>query len=116
MEYKLIISPGAKEQIESCVDYIVNKLMNLDAATHLSEEIIEAYDRMRENPYQFQLDPKDFLAGLGYRRVHLSHMSYHFEIKVEDKSVYVDGFFHDLESYPDKLVFQINRIDDDEEE
>ena len=116
MEYKLIISPKARNQIDSCVDYIVNQLMNSDAAIHLSEEIIEAYDRISENPYQFQLSPNSFLAELGYRRVHLSHMSYHFEIKVEEKCVDVDGFFHDLESYPDKLVFQIKRIDDEEEE
>lgn len=116
-EYELVFSSSIDNMVDSCMDYLINDIKNPDAASHLADEITEIYDRMEYDPYQFPRDRNSVLFMLGYRRVHLSSMRYHFEIRIVDHVVYVDGFFHDLEDYAEKMKmeFKISKIDEEEE-
>ncbi len=50
MAYKLIITDRADELIDNLVGYIINKLQNKEAASHLLDELDDIYARLTDNP------------------------------------------------------------------
>lgn len=103
MVYKLIITEQADELIDKLVGYIINKLKNKEAASHLLNELEDIYVRLEDNPYQFPESSDDYLYSAGYREAHFSEMSYKAIFRIEENKVYIVGLFHDLEAYEKKL-------------
>lgn len=103
MGYKLIITEKAEELLTKCIDYLVYRLKNREAALHLLDNIQEIYDRLEENPRQFPECMDEYLSYLGYREAVLPDMRYVVIYKIEDHSVYILGVFHELEQYRNKL-------------
>lgn len=65
MAYKLIITDRADELIDKLVGYIINKLQNKEAASHLLDELDDIYSRLADNPYQFPESKDDYLYSNG---------------------------------------------------
>ena len=66
--------------------------------------ISEIYDRLEENPFQFSDSKDDNLKNKGYKEALISDMQYKIVFRIEDKTVYVVGMFHDLENHPPKVI------------
>ncbi len=103
MGYNLIIAEKANEHIDSLAGYLLGKLKNPQAAGNFLNEIDGIYDRLEDNPYQFPISPDKYLSFQEYREAHFQKMSYKIVFRIEDKSVYVVGVFHDLEDYSKKI-------------
>lgn len=103
MTYKLIITERADELTDKLVGYIINKLKNKEAASHLLDELDEIYIRLSDNPYQFPESSDEYLYSKGYREAHFSEMSYKVVFRIEENKVYIVGIFHDLEEYEKKI-------------
>jgi len=104
MAYNLVITDRADELIDSCVNYIINKLKKSPAAQRLLDGISGIYDRLEENPYQFSDSKDDYLRRRGYKEALISDMQYKIVFRIEESTVYVVGLFHDLEDYPSKVM------------
>ena len=92
--------------IDSRIDYLLTKFKNKQAAGHLANEIDEILDRLEDNPLQFHEETDDYLRNLGYRRANLPTMDYHFEFRIKEDTVSVEGFFHSRENYPFKMIIR----------
>jgi len=103
MAYKLIITERADELIEKLFLYLMQKIKNPDAAVHFLDELDKVYSRLEENPFQFHESPDDYLKSREYREAHFTGMQYHLVFRVEEKSVFIVGVFHDLENYAEKM-------------
>ncbi len=103
MAYKLIITERADDLIDKLVVYIINKLKNKEAASHLLDELDDIYSRLAENPYQFPESKDDYLNSRGYREAHFSEMSYKAVFRIDENKVYIVGIFHDMEEYEKKI-------------
>ena len=103
MAYSIIITERADELIDSCTNYILFKLKNPKAATHLLDGIDSLYDRLEENPYQFADSRDPFLHSRGYKEALVPEVKYKMIFRIEEKTVYVVGLFHDLEDYASKV-------------
>lgn len=104
MDYKLIITEHAEEVLDGLIYYLINRLKNESAATHLFDSIEKIYDRLEENPYQFPECRDQYLKRMGYREAVVTDMSYLVIFRIEKCHVYVVGIFHGLENYQDKLT------------
>ncbi|MBQ7464792.1 MAG: type II toxin-antitoxin system RelE/ParE family toxin [Lachnospiraceae bacterium] len=103
MAYKLIITDHADELIDSRIYYIINKLKNPPAAQHLLDGIDEIYTRLEDNPDQFPDSMDSFLRSRGFKEALIHDMNYKLVFRVEGRSVYIEGLFHDLENHASKL-------------
>lgn len=103
MAYNLIITDRADELMDASVFYVINKLKNSQAAEHLLDGISDVYDRLEDNPYQFMDSKDDYLKRMGYKEALILDMKYKIIFRIENKTVYVVGLFHDLEDYPSKV-------------
>ena len=91
MTYKIVVSQRANEQMEEIIAYIMQKLQNRQAAKAVYDDIMNAYDKL------------EYLAVKGYRRLALEHHNYILLYQVDGNMVYVNGIFHMLEDYQEKI-------------
>lgn len=103
MAYNLIITERADELLDSCVNYMIYKLKNRQAAKHFLDEIEKIYTRLEDNPFQFSDSKDSYLKSKGYKEAIIPEMDYKLIFRIEEKSVYVVGIFHDLEEYGSKV-------------
>ena len=103
MDYNLFISERADQLFENCLRYLIYKLKNEQAAVHFLNETEKIYDRLRRNPYQFPQSRDLYLQRQGYREAVYGEMDYLIIFRIEDRTVYVLGVFHQLEEYRKKL-------------
>lgn len=103
MNYKLIVTERAVELMDERIYYLLYKLKNKQAARHLLDGIEKLYDRLEENPFQFSECRDMYLKRMEYREAIVTDMNYLIIFRVEEKTVYVLGIFHDSENYRGKL-------------
>lgn len=104
MVYNLILTDRADELIVERVNYLIKKLKNPQAATHLLDGISGIYDRLEDNPYQFPDSKDSYLLRRGYKEAYIPDMDYKVVFRIYDKDVYIVGLFHDLENYVPKVT------------
>ena len=103
MDYDLIISDRADQLLENCLCYLLYKLKSEQAAGHFLNETEKIYERLRRNPYQFPQSRDLYLQKQGYREAVYHDMDYLIVFRIENRTVYVLGLFHQLEEYRMKL-------------
>lgn len=103
MLYKLIITERAEELLENLVYYLLYRIKNQQAASHLLDRVERIYDRLEDNPYQFPFCRDEYLASKEYREVVLPDMNYVIIFRIAENEVYVLGVFHELEQYRNKI-------------
>lgn len=105
MKYKLTITERAEELLDHILYYIFNQLKNPQAAGNLIAEIEHVYGNLEYNPKMYAYSDDTFLKSREYRKAVVPHYDYViiFRIDEETTSVYIVGFFHDLELYKNKL-------------
>lgn len=103
MRYRLIVPAYVETQIDACIAYIVQTLHNPDAARNVLDELVETYERLSCLPEAAPLCRDAYLRAKNYRIITLPHHHYLLIYRMEERIVYVVGFFHMRENYRDKL-------------
>lgn len=103
MHYDLIITNRAEELIDEHLNYLIYRLKNNQAAKHLLDGMERLYDRLEDNPFQFADCRDSFLKSKGYKEALIADMEYILIFLIKDNTVYIAGFFHQLENYKTKL-------------
>ena len=103
MAYNLIVTDEMDKLLENCVNYILRKFKNEQAASHLLDEVEKIYDEIEDNPGIYPVSADPFLAALTYHEAVLRDMNYKIIYKYDDETVYILGIYHDLENYVDKI-------------
>lgn len=103
MIYSLIITEHADELLDNILQYLICRLCNKQAATHLLDELAHIYDRLQTNPLQFPLSKDPYLAHKGYHEAIVSQMNYLLVFSLTDQVVNIVGIFHQSENYQGKL-------------
>ena len=103
MAYKLIVTEEMEKLLDNCVNYILRKFKNEQAASHLLDEVERIYKDLENNPAIFSISEDPFLAALTYHEAVLHGMNYKIIFKITDDTVYILGIYHDLENYVEKI-------------
>ena len=103
MAYKLVITRRAEEDLDDIIGYIVLELCNPDAAAHLADEVGKRYDLLENNPHIYAECSQPILRASHYRKAVIGGYLLIYRIDENQKTVYVERFFSDLEDYADKL-------------
>ena len=103
MPYRLIVPVYVDEQIDACIAYIAQTLCNPNAARSVLDDLAAVYERLEQLPKAFPLCRDTCLRAKEYRKVTLPHHNYLLIYRIEERIVYIVGFFHVRENYRNKL-------------
>ncbi len=103
MDYKLIITKTAEDQIDNIVGYVAKVLNNVTAAKSILSDIELAYTKLENSAEIFPYCNDSYLEGRGYRKINLKRHDYVIIYRVEETRVYILGVFHMKENYGSKI-------------
>ena len=103
MTYKLIASLRYQQQLDALLGYVAKHLHNKTAAKSIYKDVLDAYGLLKEFPAAMELCRDEFLALKSYRKLVLKHHDYVILFRIENDKVLLDGIFHGLEQYIDKV-------------
>lgn len=103
MGYKLLVTQKAEQDVDSILSYIMNELGNPAAAVKLMTDIEERYDRLEEQPKMYAECTQPLPRARHYRKCVIGGYVMIYRVDEDEKTVYIERFFSDLEDYAEKL-------------
>lgn len=104
MDYRVIITEDAEEDMEGFVYYLLFEKKNDQAASDLIDDFEDTIITLTHAAESFKVCENQHLMKLGYRRINLKSHRYFMLYRVEDDTVYVDNVFHELQDFENKMI------------
>ncbi len=92
--YNLAFSKILDDDIDSCYNYIKDKLEAPIAAEKLMKELYEKINQIKENPYSRPLVHDKLLASLGIRSIKVKNYLLFFNVEEENNNINVITFMY----------------------
>lgn len=110
MAYKVVVTNDAKENMQEYIEYILYEKKNHQVAGSLLDDFEYTKDILAEVAGSLKLCDNEKLRSLGYRRIGFKFHRYFMLYRVEDTTVYIDGIFHELQDFENKINWGIINI------
>lgn len=104
MDYKIVVTEDAEEDLDRYVTYLLFVKRSEQAAKSLLDDFAETKMSLARAAGSLKLCENPRLNELGYRRINfLSHR--HFMLyRIENHVVFIDNIFHELQDYENKMI------------
>lgn len=99
MNYKVILSNFAKEQLDNILFYIYMTLGNEPAAKSVLQDAEKTIQKLAQVGGSLKLCEEPALAQYGYRKIHFASHRYIMLYTVNKKEIHIDRIYHELEDY-----------------
>ncbi|MCM1264510.1 MAG: type II toxin-antitoxin system RelE/ParE family toxin [Butyrivibrio sp.] len=99
MEYKVILSDIAKQQLDNILFYICITLCNETAAHNVLQDAENTIQKLAQSGSSLKICDEPELAKYGYRKIHFSSHRYIMLYIVMGKEIRIDRIYHELEDY-----------------
>ena len=103
MDYKIVMSKGAEEDIDRFVTYLLFEKKSEQAARNLINDFEATKINLTNVAESLKLCDNPKLRELGYHRINFLSHRYFILYRIENDTVYVDNIFHELQDYENKL-------------
>ena len=103
MDYKIVMSKGAEEDIDRFVTYLLFEKKSEQAARNLINDFEATKINLTNVAESLKLCDNPKLRELEYHRINFLSHRYFMLYRIENDTVYVDNIFHELQDYENKL-------------
>ena len=103
MEYKVVITLDAEEDLDRFIRYLLFAKRNPQAATNVLNDFDETQQNLASIAGNLQPCDNPHLHALGYRKFHFQRHRYFMLYRIVDNLAIVDNIFHDLQDYENKI-------------
>lgn len=103
MEYRVVVTKEAEEDLDKFINYLLYEKKSLQAAKNVLDDFEETIKCLKFAAGSIKLCENPKLRELGYHRINfLSHRYFMMYRIVEDTAI-VDNIFHELQDYEAKI-------------
>ncbi|MGN1143115.1 MAG: type II toxin-antitoxin system RelE/ParE family toxin [Anaerovoracaceae bacterium] len=104
MDYNVIMTERAKEQLDAITHYILYQFKSRQAAENVLNDVEKTINKLEYAAGSLPICQDIYLAGKGYHKIPLEKHNYVMLYRIEDeKDVIISGIFHMMEEYQTKL-------------
>ena len=104
MDYKVVITSDAEEDLDKFISYLLFEKRNPQAAANVLNDFEETKLSLSRSAGSLKLCDNPRLQALGYRKIHFLSHRYFMLYRIENNFVIVDGIFHELQDYENKII------------
>ena len=112
MDYKVVVTAEAEEDLNQFIQYLLFAKKNKQAAKNTMANagvpIIPGFeDTIKKLKYvasSLNVCDNPRLQSLGYRRINFQQHRYFMLYRIENDVVYVDDIFHELQDYENRMI------------
>ena len=104
MDYKVVITSDAEEDLEAFIVYILFEKKNEQAAQSVLDDFEATVDNLARVAGSLKLCENPKLKKYGYRRINFLSHNYFMMYRLEGNVAVVENIFHDLQDYENKMM------------
>ena len=103
MDYKIIVTKSAEEDLERFIQYLVYEKGSHQAARNLLDDFSDTQYQLSISAGSLQLCENPRLRVLGYRRIRFIRHRYYMLYRIVGDTVIIEKIFHQLQDYENKI-------------
>ncbi len=103
MDYKVIVTRDAQEDLERFIKYLIIEKESTQAAENILNDYDATIESLKHVAGSLKLCDNPRLRQLGYRRINFLNHRYFMLYRIVDNLVFVDNIFHELQDYENKM-------------
>lgn len=103
MDYKVVVTRDAEEDLEHFIKYLIIEKGNIQAAENVLNDYDATIESLKYVAGSLKLCDNPRLRQLEYRRVNFLNHRYFMLYRIVDNVVFVDNIFHELQDYENKM-------------
>ena len=104
MDYKVVVTAEAEEDLNQFVQYLLFAKKNKQAAKNVLDDFKDTIKKLKNVASSLKVCDNPHLQSLGYRRINFQQHRYFMLYRIENDVVYVDGIFHELQDYENRMI------------
>ena len=97
--FEIILSPKALSQLSRYIDYIHYTLLNPIAAENVWRDAVATQKQLETAAGSLRLCEHPALQRLGYRAIRFKKHRYVMLYRIEGRTAYIDGIYHQMQDY-----------------
>ena len=103
MDYKVVVTQDAEEDLERFIKYLIIEKESMQAAENVLNDYDATIESLKHVAGSLKLCDHPRLRQLEYRRINFLNHRYFMLYRVVDNKVFVDNVFHVLQDYENKM-------------
>ena len=103
MDYKVVITSDAQEDLEQFIKYLILEKESMQAVENVLNDYDATIESLKYVAGSLKLCDNPRLRQLGYRRINFLNHRYFMLYRIVDDVVVVDNIFHELQDYENKM-------------
>ena len=103
MDYRVVVTKDAEEDLERFIQYLVFEKENMQAAKNVLNDYDATIESLKHVAGSLKLCDNPRLCRLEYRRINFLNHRYFMLYRIVDGVVFVDNIFHELQDYENKM-------------
>ena len=103
MDYKVVVTKDAEEDLERFIKYLIIGKESMQAAENVLNDYDATIESLKHIAGSLKLCDNPRLRQLDYRRINFLSHKYFMLYLIVDHVVFVDNIFHELQDYENKM-------------
>ena len=103
MDYKIVITNDAEEDLERFIKYLIIEKKSIQAAENALNDYDATIENLKYVAGSLKLCDNPKLHQLGYRRINFLNHRYFMLYRIVDNVIFVDNIFHELQDYENTM-------------
>lgn len=103
MDYKVVVTKDAQEDLERFVKYLIFEKESMQAAQNLLNDYDATIESLRHVAGSLKLCDNPRLRQQEYHRINFLNHRYFILYRIADGNVIIDNIFHELQDYENKM-------------
>ena len=104
MDYKVVVTAEAEEDLNQFIQYLFFVKKNKQAARNVLYDFEDTVKRLKYVASSLKICDNPHLQSFGYRRINFQQHRYFMLYRIENDVVYVDDIFHELQDYENRMI------------
>ena len=103
MDYKVVVTKDAEDDLDRFVKYLIFEKKNMQAAQNVLDDYDATIESLKHVAGSLKFCDNPRLCLLGYRRINFLNHRYFMLYRIVDHVVFVDNIFHELQDYENRM-------------
>lgn len=104
MDYRVVVTKDAEEDLDQFIKYLIFEKENMEAAQNVLDDYDATIQTLKIVAGSLKLCENPRLRQLEYRRINFLNHRYFMLYRIEDDVVIIDNIFHELQDYENKMI------------
>lgn len=103
MEYKIVVTQDAQEDLDRFISYLIYEKESIQAAQNVLNDYDATIESLKYVAGSLKLCDNPKLRQFKYRRINFLNHRYFMLYRIVNNVIFIDSIFHELQDYENRM-------------